>query len=191
MSNSVLLARPHPFIVAEMKPLLEQRGYTTTKLEWLADLPNLVGGAAGAVISLALTSPIEASAEEVFAKLRRTAPHLPVIFAALLDVKPALAKLEEIARSAGVEATVLGVEAGNENSMVLGKPETFLYVPPRRHSLYLLACGPRYAVVSWGRWSSEGQWAWYWKNWIDRRFIARHAVHSTIRRSPTHGEESS
>lgn len=44
---------------------------------------------------------------------------------------------------------------------------------PKRRSLYLLACGPRYAVASWGRWSAEGQWVWHWKNWIDRRFIAR------------------
>lgn len=44
---------------------------------------------------------------------------------------------------------------------------------PKARSLYLLACGPRYAVASWGRWSAEGQWVWRWKDWIDRRFIAR------------------
>ncbi len=44
---------------------------------------------------------------------------------------------------------------------------------PKRKSLYILACGPRYAVASWGRWSSEGQWVWRWKDWIDRRFMAR------------------
>lgn len=42
---------------------------------------------------------------------------------------------------------------------------------PRRRSLYLLATGPRYAVASWGSWSGEGAWVWYWKRWIDRRFI--------------------
>jgi NADH dehydrogenase FAD-containing subunit len=46
---------------------------------------------------------------------------------------------------------------------------------PRRHSLYLLACGPRYAVASWGRWSAEGAWVWYWKDWIDRHFVLRFA----------------
>jgi pyridine nucleotide-disulfide oxidoreductase family protein len=44
---------------------------------------------------------------------------------------------------------------------------------PRRHSLYLLACGPRYAVASWGRWSAEGAWVWRWKDRIDRGFIRR------------------
>ncbi|MBV6272513.1 FAD-dependent oxidoreductase [Alcaligenaceae bacterium CGII-47] len=42
---------------------------------------------------------------------------------------------------------------------------------PRPRSLYLLACGPRYAVASWGSWSAEGKWVWRLKDWIDRRFI--------------------
>ncbi len=44
---------------------------------------------------------------------------------------------------------------------------------PRRHSLYLLACGTRYAIASWGRFSAEGAWVWRWKDWIDRGFIRR------------------
>lgn len=47
---------------------------------------------------------------------------------------------------------------------------------PRRHSLYLLATGPRHAVVSWGALSAQGGWAWQWKDRIDRRFIARNRV---------------
>ncbi len=45
---------------------------------------------------------------------------------------------------------------------------------PRRRSLYLLACGPRSAIVSWGNLSAGGSWAWHWKDRIDRRFVARH-----------------
>lgn len=44
---------------------------------------------------------------------------------------------------------------------------------PRLRSLYLLACGPRYAIASWGRWSIEGKWVWRLKDWIDQRFIGR------------------
>jgi pyridine nucleotide-disulfide oxidoreductase family protein len=44
---------------------------------------------------------------------------------------------------------------------------------PRRHVLYLMACGRRFAILSWGRWSFQGHWVWMWKNWIDRRFIRR------------------
>jgi pyridine nucleotide-disulfide oxidoreductase family protein len=47
---------------------------------------------------------------------------------------------------------------------------------PRRRSLYLLACGPRSAVVSWGNLSGGGAWAWHWKDRIDRRFVERHSV---------------
>lgn len=44
---------------------------------------------------------------------------------------------------------------------------------PRRRSLYLLACGPQYAIASWGCFSAEGEWVWRWKDRIDRRFIER------------------
>jgi pyridine nucleotide-disulfide oxidoreductase family protein len=45
---------------------------------------------------------------------------------------------------------------------------------PRRRSLYLLACGPRSAIVSWGNLSAGGRWAWWWKDRIDRGFVGRH-----------------
>jgi pyridine nucleotide-disulfide oxidoreductase family protein len=47
---------------------------------------------------------------------------------------------------------------------------------PRRRSLYLLACGPRNAIVSWGNLSAGGRWAWWWKDRIDRGFVGRHSV---------------
>ena len=45
------------------------------------------------------------------------------------------------------------------------------YGPPLR-TLNLLSCGDRRAIASWGNWSAEGRWVWYWKNWIDRRWVA-------------------
>ncbi len=47
---------------------------------------------------------------------------------------------------------------------------------PKLRSLNLLACGRRSAIASWGGWSAEGRWAWYWKNYIDRKFIARYRL---------------
>ena len=47
---------------------------------------------------------------------------------------------------------------------------------PRRRSLYLLACGPRNAIVSWGNLSAGGRWAWWWKDRIDRAFVRQHSV---------------
>jgi len=66
MSRNILLARPHPFIVAEMKPFLEQNGYSPRKVHTLADIPGSTSGAAGAIISLAVVSSIGESAETVF-----------------------------------------------------------------------------------------------------------------------------
>ena len=45
---------------------------------------------------------------------------------------------------------------------------------PQRRSLYLLACGARHAIASWGPFSAEGRWVWLWKNRIDRAFVAKY-----------------
>ncbi|WP_432695599.1 FAD-dependent oxidoreductase [Marinobacterium sp. YM272] len=43
---------------------------------------------------------------------------------------------------------------------------------PRRWVLYLISCGQKRAVGSWGPLSFKGRWVWRWKDRIDRRFIA-------------------
>jgi hypothetical protein len=45
---------------------------------------------------------------------------------------------------------------------------------PQTRTLYLLACGERRAIASWGPWSAEGRWVWRWKDRIDRGFVARY-----------------
>jgi len=44
---------------------------------------------------------------------------------------------------------------------------------PDPRALLLLSCGARYAIAARGTWSAEGRWAWWWKNWIDRRWLKR------------------
>ena len=44
---------------------------------------------------------------------------------------------------------------------------------PQRRALNLLSCGERRAIASWGSWSAEGRWVWWWKDRIDRGFVAR------------------
>ena len=76
-----------------------------------------------------------------------------------------------MARS-GVHAVHAGpVLAANLLAALGGGP--LVAYQPRRRSLYLLACGPRYAIASWGGFSMEGEWVWRWKDRIDRRFIDR------------------
>jgi len=45
---------------------------------------------------------------------------------------------------------------------------------PQKRTLYLLATGPRKAIMSWNGLSAGGNWVWRWKDWIDRRFMSQY-----------------
>ncbi|MDP3672642.1 MAG: hypothetical protein WA191_17545 [Telluria sp.] len=128
MTRTVLLARPHPFIVAEMKPFLEHGGYASSKLESLTDLAVQAPGCVGAVISLAVSSSVGTSAGDVFTRLHQEFPRVPVLFASMLELDAIQGSLARIARNAGVQATIIGVASGNENAGALRKPGTFVYI---------------------------------------------------------------
>jgi selenide,water dikinase len=57
----------------------------------------------------------------------------------------------------------------NLRALIAGMPLTQYQPEPR--TLLLLTCGARYAIAARGAWSAEGRWAWWWKNWIDRRWL--------------------
>jgi len=128
MSKTVLIARPHTFIVSAMKPFLEEGGFGTDKLEHISGLSSQASGIAGAVISLALSSSITESAEEVFLKLKSAAPRVPVVFAAMLSFEQARPALERIAKQAGIQATITGLDPTPVIAAQLGRSETFLYL---------------------------------------------------------------
>lgn len=44
---------------------------------------------------------------------------------------------------------------------------------PQSRFLTLLSTADGRAIAARGRMSAEGRWAWLWKDWIDRRFMAR------------------
>lgn len=128
MEKLVLIARPHTFIVSVMKPFLEESGFETAKLEHISALASQTTGISGAVISLALSSSITESAEEVFLKLKTLAPRVPVLFAAMLSFEQARPALERIAKKAGIHVTIMGVDPTPATAAQLGRAETFLYL---------------------------------------------------------------
>ena len=51
---------------------------------------------------------------------------------------------------------------------------TLLPHRPQARTLNLIACGERRAIASWGDWSAQGRWVWWWKDRIDRAFVRRY-----------------
>jgi hypothetical protein len=128
MAKKVLLARPHPFVEREMRPFIENEGFLLEKLENTAAFAGQARTCHGAIISLALSSSIPESAEEISVMLRNGNPGVSLVFAALMDLQTATFRLQKVASALGIQTTVLGVDAGNLNHRALGKPATFLYI---------------------------------------------------------------
>ena len=77
-----------------------------------------------------------------------------------------------LARS-GVYAVRTGPAlAMNLAATIAGLPLTE-HQPPDK-TLNIISCGNRYAIASWGKYSAQGHWVWWLKNWIDRRFLKRY-----------------
>jgi len=72
----------------------------------------------------------------------------------------------------GVYAVRQGaVLAENLKRALVGR--SLLRYEAQKEALSLISCGGKYAIASRGNWSAEGTWVWWWKNWLDRRWIAR------------------
>ena len=111
-----------------MRPFLEQNGFAARKLASLPELRSNVAGLSGAIISLAVESPVKETVETVFTELRKAAPKVPVLFAAMLTLDAMKGALRRLARSKEIEATILGIDVTNDGHADLGKPDTFLYL---------------------------------------------------------------
>jgi len=61
--------------------------------------------------------------------------------------------------------------AENLRLAVHGKPLKDYH--PQKQWLALISTGDQYAVASKGGLSFAGEWVWRWKDWIDRRFMAK------------------
>lgn len=129
MVKSVVLARPHPFLVSDMRPWLERGGFEVLTPKGASDLPDKVKRCSRAVVSLALSSPIELSAEEVMHVLRAQAPNTRILFAALLPFEKARPGLERLADQLNVNAVLTDLGALRDvNHSALGRSTTFAYL---------------------------------------------------------------
>ena len=73
---------------------------------------------------------------------------------------------------AGVYAVRQGMPlARNLRRFFLGEP--LLPYSPQTKALALLYMGDEQAIATRGQWAASGHWAWRWKDWIDKRFVAR------------------
>lgn len=86
VEKRVLLARPHAFIVNQMRPFLVEAGYTPVGAQGLDHLAQeLSGSFDGAIISTAVSSTVNADAATVFRLVREKLPRLPIVFAGMAD----------------------------------------------------------------------------------------------------------
>jgi hypothetical protein len=82
----VLLARPHPMIVEQMRHFLTENGYEPLPLNTLETRPEAAGSSvAGGVISTSLASQIQEPVEAVAQRVRGWYPDLPLVVTTLAD----------------------------------------------------------------------------------------------------------
>jgi pyridine nucleotide-disulfide oxidoreductase family protein len=78
---------------------------------------------------------------------------------------------------AGVFAVRAGPKLAANLRASLADTPLVRHVTSPRH-LALISTGGKSAVGVWGGWSWQGIWAWFWKDSIDRGFVARYRVAS-------------
>ena len=129
MKNKILLARPHPFIVSEMKPFLEQSGFSPLPIKDISELEGLASTSlSGAIISLAVQSTIDESAVMVFEAIRKQFPYLQVAFAGMLDASMASKAIKRVLPESIGNYHVIAADKNNERRVELGQPSTFVYI---------------------------------------------------------------
>jgi len=74
----------------------------------------------------------------------------------------------------GVVAVRAGPPLAKNLRAVLAGLEPSIFLPQNK-TLNLLSCGDRFAIASWGVWSTQGRWVWWLKDYIDRSFIKKYS----------------
>lgn len=112
MIRKILLARPHPFIVSEMKPLLLQAGFEITGITHDEALTSSQPATfSAAVISLAVVSPVSKSPQQVLSYLKMTHFGGKFIFAGLIPFERVANNLSEFLKEAGWQIEVHAISS--------------------------------------------------------------------------------
>ncbi len=83
-----------------------------------------------------------------------------------------LASAPDTPRS-GVYAVRMGPVLASNLAAVARRTSDVVSFRPQRHALVLVNTGDGRAIASRGRWALEGAWAMWWKDAVDRAFMAR------------------
>jgi hypothetical protein len=89
MSKTILFLRPHPFVADSLAQTFGKLGFSSIKFTDAHDFERHAAElrhAAGAVVSLALTSTVAQSAEEMIGELYRRSPTMPLVLTGLADI---------------------------------------------------------------------------------------------------------
>lgn len=79
-------------------------------------------------------------------------------------------RIDKYVAHSGVHSVHGGaVEA--DNLLAYLKDSIMKSYQPKSRTLYLLSCGDKYAIGSWGNVNLQGRWVWHLKKYIDKRFI--------------------
>lgn len=79
-------------------------------------------------------------------------------------------RVDRAVPKSGVYAVRAAAPLANNLRLLLAGQPLQRYQPPH-HTLNLLSAGDRYALASYGSWSAQGHWVWWWKYMIDRHFV--------------------
>lgn len=126
VEKRVLLARPHAFIVNQMRPFLLEAGYTPVGAQSLEHLAKELGGPLqGAIISTAVSSTVDADAATVFRLVREKLPRLPVVFAGMADAATMRVSAERAVKAL-VSTPVIGSPQDYRAAMAQDRGSMFL-----------------------------------------------------------------
>lgn len=79
-------------------------------------------------------------------------------------------RVDTLMAHSGVHA-VRGGAVAADNVLAYLANEPLKKYRPKNRTLYLLSCGDKYAIGSWGKYSLQGRWIWTLKRYIDQRFV--------------------